>query len=171
MAPLTDFFELCTLAMSGIESYLCLVRLAKPADNYSGAMGVQLKRPQSVHWFAEMVQLLHREMSRTLDELQETDTRTQCWMIPSYRSLVDASTDIGTLLDMIPEHLSKAAKELMSEECTSTVSAPALMCQMDAALVELKYYQHGCEERGIASWKTCVRDVQYVLDRATLAEG
>ena len=162
MALLTDSFDLCTLAMSSIESYLCLVRLAKPADNYSGAMGVQLKNPQSVRWFADMLHLVHSEMSQAVADLQATAIHSQAWIIPSYRSLFDASTDIGTLLDMVQEHL--------SEEDKSKVSAAGLLCQMEDALIKMKYYQHGCEEHGIASWKTCIRDVQFVLDRVTLPD-
>ena len=171
MVLLTELCDLCALAISGIESYLCLMRLRKLNEDHGSGLRNQLKSPQTDHMVAAMLQPVHIDMSQTLDKLQEANIRSQCGILRQYRSLINALTSVRTLIDMVQEHLSKVAKKHTSEDRKSDVSDADMISQMNGALFELKWLQYGCQERGIISLKDCVRDVEYALKSGVLAEG
>jgi hypothetical protein len=118
-----------------------------------------------------MLQLVHIDISQTLDKLQETDIPSQCGTLRTYLSLINALTGVRTLIDIVQEHISKVAKEDRTEDRKSDVSDADMIRQMNGALVELKRLQDGCRERGIISLKDCVCDVEYVMESGVQAEG
>ena len=104
-----------------------------------------------------------KDLDEARKRLIETDqVAAECWKIPSFRSLMEGSGWIPTMVVHITSYASLIDEANNARRTLEDVAAPALGAW---GLETLRYFQKGDAVEEVAPWTSCYGDVRYVLDR------
>jgi hypothetical protein len=159
---LFEYYHICNAMMSSFEEYINHDTAAREfkGDRYSKTLYNHYDVMQRI---SDMVEERWKEFDHTRKRLRQTnEVPNECWKIPSFRSLMEGSKGITTMVNLISLHVCHINEVKFAKLRLEEVDEPDV--QGHWGLEKMRMFQTGDTESKIAPWMSCVDDVRYVLE-------
>jgi hypothetical protein len=141
-------FEFCQLAMSGIESYICLATVSITAEETEDEFH------KLYQTFMDNASVMLQHVRRCIERLNivpRVELDQQYKALHSYKALIACGTIIPGILGMLNNHWENLKK--VDGRVLSPNPGPGLYQELGDIHMQLSSIDH--------SWRTCVNDVKF----------